>query len=76
MSESIRIDLEHDEALVLFKYLARCRSGDHVPVSSDKIVLDNLECLLERQIVEVFRQNYAQEVESARARLLAQYGDR
>jgi hypothetical protein len=76
MSESIRIDLEHDEALVLFEYLALCRSGDHVPVSSDKIVLDNLECLLERQIVEVFSQNYAQEVEAARARLLAQYGDR
>jgi hypothetical protein len=75
MSESIRIDLEYDEALVIFEYLARCRSGDYAPVSSDKIALDNLECLLERQIAEVFSPNYAHELEAARARLLAQYGD-
>ena len=76
MSEPIRIDLESDEALVLFEYLARCRSGEYTPEPSENIALDNLECLLERQIAAVFSPNYAQELEAARARLLAHYGER
>ena len=68
----VTIQLSRDEALVLFEWLHRCEDvgavsppGHH----AEQVALWNLSALLERQLVEPFKKDYAQLIEEARERL-------
>jgi hypothetical protein len=70
--DGVIIELSRDEALVLFEWLHRSeREGRVSPPQhdGDQLALWNLSALLERELVEPFKQNYAQLVEEARERL-------
>ncbi len=66
---NVRLDLSPDEALVLSDWLART-SGHSSPAPfvdpSEQQVLWNLECMLERDLVEPFSAAYTSALESAR----------
>jgi hypothetical protein len=71
----VTLELTADEALVLFAWLSRSSPSDQpVPYAdrAEQIALGNLECLLERVLVEPFDPDYAALVESARAALRGQ----
>ena len=68
----ITVTLTHDEALVLLDYLGRSDKAGH-PLATHKaedVALWALECLLEKQLVEVFDPQYSALVERARERLV------
>ena len=71
MGEPVRIELTGDEALVLFEFLARF--DDHevliVQDQAEERALWNLQCLLEKQLVEIFDPNYKALLEAVRGRL-------
>jgi hypothetical protein len=67
----VTLDLSGAEALVLYEWLAA--KGDALPVDpAERIVLDGVEGLLERVLVEPFKPDYKKLVEMAKAELLAQ----
>ena len=71
MSKLVRLELEPDEALVLFEFLSRY-SDEQVLAIEDKaeqVALWNLLCLLEKQLVEPFLPEYSRLVRDARDRL-------
>jgi hypothetical protein len=64
----VTIQLSRDEALVLFDWLHR--SEDEGRVSrpehhAEQVALWNLSALLERELVEPFKQSYSQLVDEA-----------
>lgn len=68
--------LEEDEALVLFEWLSReidDRKGANLAlalVSAGEFwALNALQCVMEREVVAPFQQDYAKAVSAARARL-------
>ncbi|MBI3560325.1 MAG: hypothetical protein HY080_01215 [Gammaproteobacteria bacterium] len=70
--DSITVTLSKDEALILFDWISRLNETDHPEVFADnaeKLVLFNLEALLEKMLVEPFDANYAQIVADARERI-------
>ena len=70
----LRIELTDDEALVLFEWLARrsaAQAPDHVATAED-VALWGLEGLLDKQLVTTFAADYHDQLEAARARLLAE----
>lgn len=71
MSDSVRLELTRDEALVLFEFLARCDDNETLTLEdqAEERVLWKLEGLLEKQLVEIFDPSYKSLVESARERL-------
>ena len=77
MSNSTHIDisLTHDEALVLFDFLARFNENPDEKIfehPSEQQVLNTVEALLEKILVEPFEPNYSKIIEDARQRLKAQ----
>ena len=70
--DGVVIELSRDEALVLFEWLhrsedeGRVRRPEH---RAEQVELWNLSALLERALVEPFKQNYRQSVAEARDRL-------
>jgi hypothetical protein len=74
MSDTITLTLSKDESLVLFELLSRFSGSDDANVmrlddESEGVVLQNLTCELERQLVEPFQPNYSRLLDDARARL-------
>ena len=67
----VNITLTDDEALVLFEFLARFSDTDLLGTEdqAEQRALWNLHCLLERQIVASFAQNYRELLASARDNL-------
>ena len=68
----VTLELTADEALVLFDWLGRSSSRDQPAAFADpaeRVALGNLECLLERVLVEPLDPDYAALVEAARAAL-------
>jgi hypothetical protein len=68
----VMLELSTDEALVLFDWLGRTSTANHPAPFADQAeqrVLWNLECLLERVVVEVFDPDYSSLVDAARAAL-------
>ena len=63
MSEDdIQISLTKDEALVLFEMLSRFSDTDKLSIEhqSEERVLWNLQCVLEKIMVEPFKLNYSE----------------
>ncbi len=71
MSDSVRLELTKDEALVLFEFLARFDDNETLMLEdqAEERVLWSLQGLLEKQLVEIFDPSYKSLVESARERL-------
>ncbi len=65
---NVQIDLSKDEALVLFELLQRYSKNNALVVEdqSEQRVLWNLECELEKILLDPFRDDYAQRVADAR----------
>jgi len=70
MSQKLVLTLSHNEALVLFDFLARFNEQKQLPVSAQQQILYNLEAILERQLTEVFSPDYNNLVNSAKHLLL------
>ena len=67
----VLIELEPDEAIVLFEFLSRYCEQDALSIEgkSGQVALWNLLCLLEKQLVEPFLPEYNRLVQEARDRL-------
>ena len=66
----VKIELNSDEALVLFEFLSNFSDTDHLKIEdqAEKRVLWNMCCDLEKVLVEPFQENYAELLEAARTR--------
>lgn len=71
MGDAITLQLTGDEALVLFEFLARWDEAGVFDIQdqAEQRTLWNLQCLLEKQLVEPFQPNYKALVKAARDRL-------
>ena len=69
--ESIDLRLSHDEALVLFEFLARFDQNESLCIEdeAERVVLANVLCILEKKLVAPFNANYKNLLESARKSL-------
>jgi hypothetical protein len=69
--EPISLVLTNDEALVLLDFLTRFVETDELTTEdrAEQQALWNLQCLLEKQMAEVFDPAYRELVQQARARL-------
>lgn len=69
--EKVAIELSRSEALVLFDLLARFDRDDALTVEhqSEKRVLWNIHCSLERVLAEPFSPGYAQLLAEARGQV-------
>lgn len=70
----IAINLEDDEALVLFDLLASKQLEDAIGVPERK-ALWALEALLEKTLTAPMRPDYSRLLEAARQSLMERYGD-
>jgi hypothetical protein len=71
MSDVLRLELTRDEALVLFELLNRYNDSKSLTVveTGENAALQNLLCLLEKELPEPFLPNYEELVRQARERL-------
>ena len=69
--EEIKISLTKDEALVLFEFLFRFSDTEKLNIEhqAEERALWNLECSLEKILVEPFKDDYLELLETARERL-------
>jgi hypothetical protein len=69
--QNLTLTLTQDEALVLYDYLQRFSTSGSTTLEdqAEERALWNLCCLLEREMIEPFSENYAKSLESARERL-------
>jgi len=69
--EEVQISLTKDEALVLFEMLSRFSETDKLTIEhqSEERALWNFNCLLEKELVEPFKSEYAELLQAARERL-------
>ena len=70
-SETVSLNLEPDEALVLYEFVARYTDSDRLETvdQAEQRALWNLCALLEKELVEPFDPNYVDLVAAARDRL-------
>lgn len=68
----LQITLTNNEALVLFELLSRFSDSKELTIEhqSEETALWNLNCLLERELVELFKSNYNESLQAARENLL------
>ena len=67
--EKVNIELNKDEAIVLFEFLGRFNENDDLSKfedQSEQRVLWDIECILEKQLSEPFRADYVEIVTKAR----------
>lgn len=70
--EKINIQIDSDQALVLFEFLAELSDGNRVVsylLPAEELALSALEAALEGVLVQPFEDNYAELLADARARL-------
>ncbi len=70
--KNVSIKLTQDEALILYDFLTRLDSNEWVNLFDDQAeqrVLWDLECSLEKQLVEPLQANYKDVVKQARNRI-------
>lgn len=73
----MEININHDEALVLFEFLARIDKINLENIfddQSEQIVLWNIESQLEKTLVEPFDPNYLKLLKEARERIKESIG--
>jgi hypothetical protein len=71
MRNSISVTLTPDEALVLFDLLFRFSESDSLNIEheAEAQALNNMCCLLEKELVEPFQSTYRESLRDARNRL-------
>lgn len=71
MQDPVTLTLTADETLVLFAFLQRFEQEETLRIKdqAEERALWNLNCLLERELVEPFLTDYAERVATARERL-------
>ena len=72
----MNLQLGIDEALVLFETLANFHDQPSIAMASaaERLAFIRLHGALEQSLVEPFRPNYQERLETAKARLAAQFG--
>jgi hypothetical protein len=70
---SVALQLEDDEALVLFELLASKKLLGSVD-TPERNVLCGVEALLEKQLVAPFQSDYLEQLAAARQSLVERYG--
>jgi hypothetical protein len=75
-SEPVSLDLSHDEALVLFEFVARYSESSQLEIAdpAEQRVLWDICCLLERSLVEPLDPNYDDFLAAARERVRDEVG--
>lgn len=70
-AETIKIELNSDEALILFELLSRYSDTDELAIEdqAEQRVLWNLCCDLEKLLIEPFSNNYREMVVDSRSRI-------
>ena len=73
--ESVSLTLTHDEALVLFEFLARFDNTDRLEFAhvAEYLALARVSAHLDASMVEPFDPEYAQLLAGARARVAGDY---
>lgn len=68
MREKIQISLSNNEAIVLFEFLSRFSNKESLRIEdqSEERILWDIQCELEKRLVEPFSANYLQLLEEAR----------
>ncbi|WP_040309774.1 hypothetical protein [Asticcacaulis biprosthecium] len=75
---TLTVELSHDEALVLFEWLAAHRDRrtaddpDMESITAEGIAFSQLEAQLETRLPEIFSADYAERLDAAKSRLLKQ----
>jgi hypothetical protein len=71
MQEKIQINLNKDEAIVLFEFLSRFSNKDKLEIAdqSEARVLWNILCDLEKKLVEPFSEKYTEILEESREKI-------
>lgn len=71
MSEKVNISLSKDEALILLDFLDSFNKKENFKFKNpaEQIVLWGLECLLEKELVEPFYENYSDIITEAYSRI-------
>ncbi len=67
--KKVNIELTKDEAIVLFEFLCRFNENDNLTSFEDQSehrVLWDLECILEKELSELFRADYKEILKKAR----------
>ncbi len=70
----MKIEVETDEALILFELLTSDRLKNVID-AVETVVLANTLAALERELVEPFREDYTALVADARKSVLSRYGE-
>jgi hypothetical protein len=71
-NEKLNIELTKLEALVFYDFIARLNQQEKKEIYEDKAeekILWDLECLLEKQLIEPFSKNYPKLIEEARIKI-------
>ncbi len=72
MNPRVNINLSTSEAIVFFDFLARNNEKDSLPIfedSSERTVLNTVECILEKELAVLFDRDYKRVVQKARETL-------
>lgn len=71
MEKRIRIDLNNEEAIVLFEFLSRFSDEEKLEIvdQSEERVLLNILCELEKELVKPFSETYAEILTEARPKI-------
>lgn len=72
MEATVNLELSQEEALVFFEFLSRINDQEHPDLYEDQAeqrILWDLECLLEKVLVQPFKSNYNELVAAARAKV-------
>jgi len=66
---TVNLELNSDEALVLFEFLSRYSNSDELTIEdpAEQRVLWNMCCDLEKTLISPFNTSYAQFLEAARS---------
>jgi hypothetical protein len=66
--EKIQIELTRREAIVLFEYLRRSDDAEEYAFvdQAEQRVMWDLECILEKQLTEIFAPDYREQLDAAR----------
>lgn len=71
----MKIELTKEEALVLSDWLYQNRENEkYFDDAAVKCVFQSIECLLERELVELFYENYAEIITNAKETVKKNYG--
>lgn len=71
MENLVRVELTSDEALVLFEFLTRFQTQETLTIQhpAEEQSLWNLQCLLEKKLLEPWLSNYEELLQAARRSL-------